>query len=305
MKRYSLGKVYRRDQPALSRGRLRKFWQAEFDITCSGGDDSSNMVADAEVLRVVGEVFDTLDLGPGLRAVIRINHRNVLEGIFAVAGVEDKKIKGVSSAVDKLDKISWKEVWREIVEEKGIPEDVADRVGSYVAMSGELRDMIERLRREDDGALAKNEKVKAGLKDMALLAECLEALGVIDKVSFDLSLARGLDYYTGVTFEVVVARPGGREGRQENNSSPVSSLASQVGSIAAGGRYDNLVGMFGKRQMPCVGVSFGVERIFTILNARQEKTFRREMDVYIMAGSRGSTGANGGDDDDTGGGSED
>lgn len=141
-------------------------------------------------------------------------------------------------------------------------------MGSYVAMSGELRDMIERLRREDDGALAKNEKVKAGLEDMALLAEYLEALGsVIDKASFDLSLARGLDYYTGVIFEVVVARPGEREGRREKTTQQSGQQPGREHcrwvSLRQSGRH-----VWETPNAVCWGIVWGVDRIFTILNAR-------------------------------------
>lgn len=109
---------------------------------------------------------------------------------------------------------------------------------------------------------------------MKLLASYLEAMGVIDKVSFDLSLARGLDYYTGLIYEVVVA----------DDASP----STQVGSIAAGGRYDDLVGMYGRRPLPCVGISFGVDRVFTILDARRQKKksssdLAGQVQVYIMA----------------------
>lgn len=142
--------------------------------------------------------------------LIKVNHRDVLDGGFEVAGVEGRMVRGVGSAVGKLDKQPWGEVRSELVEEKGVPEKVVERIGRYVAMNGELRGMLELLRR--DGALAGNEKVQAGLKNMGILAGYLEALGVIDKVSFDLSLAQGLDYYAGVIFEVVAKPdPTGKE----------------------------------------------------------------------------------------------
>lgn len=275
IKRYQIAKVYRRDQPAIARGRLREFYQCDFDI--AGLYDP--MIPDAEILRVVMEVFEALELDIS----IKINHRQILDGLFEVAGVPDEKIRLISSAVDKLDKAPWKDVKREMVEEKGLGEEVADRIGTYVALNGDLQKMLGLLR--SDETLAGNAKVQAGLKDMGLLVSYLEAFDVIDKVSFDLSLARGLDYYSGVIYEVLT-KPPSQDGPGAPAKAKSDGPSSQVGSIAAGGRYDNLVGMFGKRPMPCVGVSFGVDRIFTILDARREKkasVLARKVDVYIMA----------------------
>lgn len=275
IKRYQIAKVYRRDQPAIARGRLREFYQCDFDI--AGIYDP--MIPDAEVLRVIIEVFEALEIGVS----IKINHRQILDGLFAVAGVPDEKVRSISSAVDKLDKAPWAEVRKEMVEEKGLPEEVADRIGKYVGLNGDLRTMLELF--QSDESLSGNEKVQAGLKDMGLLVSYLQALDVIDKVSFDLSLARGLDYYSGVIYEVLTKLQSetgpGAPGVTKRNS-----VASQVGSIAAGGRYDNLVGMFGKRPVPCIGVSFGLDRIFTILNSQREQkasVLTREIDVYVMA----------------------
>lgn len=269
VKRYQIAKVYRRDQPSLARGRLREFHQCDFDI--AGQYDP--MIPDAEILRIIIEVFKALELD----ITIKMNHRRILDGLFAVAGVPEDKMRTVSSAVDKLDKMPWVDVKKEMVEEKGIPEGVADRVGSYVKNSGTIRNMLELL--NADTTLTANENVKAGLADITLLASYLEALGVADKVSFDLSLARGLDYYTGLIYEVICTNTGNTEKKKGKNDE-----SSQVGSIAAGGRYDNLVGMYCKSTIPCVGISFGVERIFTILKARNEGAQKaHEVDVYVMA----------------------
>ena len=133
-----------------------------------------------------------------------------------------------------------------------------------------MREMLAKL--ESDAELSTNKSLMEGVADMKLLASYLEAMDVIDKVSFDLSLARGLDYYTGLIYEVVIADSVGEP--------------TQVGSIAAGGRYDDLVGMYGRRPLPCVGISFRVDRIFTILDARRKKStsnLRGQAQVYIMA----------------------
>ncbi|KAI1504562.1 putative histidyl-tRNA synthetase [Biscogniauxia marginata] len=274
VKRYQIAKVYRRDQPAISRGRLREFYQCDFDI--AGVYDS--MIPDAEILRVVAEAFTALEID----ITIKLNHRRILDGLFTVAGVPKEKIRSISSAVDKLDKATWDEVKREMVEEKGLRDEVADRIGEYVRRSGSMREMIDVLK--SDLELCADANVKAGIDDMDLLISYLEVMDVIDKVSFDLSLARGLDYYSGLIYEVIptsVNRPG---------HSGASQL-SQVGSIAAGGRYDSLVGMYGKQPIPCVGLSFGVDRIFTILYPGREKSspdLTRETDVYVMAAGRGN-----------------
>ncbi|KHN99810.1 histidyl-tRNA synthetase [Metarhizium album ARSEF 1941] len=276
VKRYHIAKVYRRDQPAIARGRYREFHQCDFDI--AGVYDP--MIPDAEVLRIIVEVFEALQLG----VTIKLNHRQVLDGMFAVAGVAPEKIRTISSAVDKLDKMSWEDVKKEMVEEKGLASEVADRIGEYVRHAGTISETLQLLNSREE--LVANEQVKRGLDDMALLSSYVEAFGIADKISFDLSLARGLDYYTGLIYEVINLPPKPEEGQDSGKRSKKDDPASQVGSIAAGGRYDNLVGMYGKRQIPCVGISFGVDRIFTILEARRKKEGleqRRGVDVYVMA----------------------
>ena len=277
--RYQIAKVYRRDQPAISRGRYREFYQCDFDIAGEYGP----MIADAEILLIIVEGFAALELD----VTIKLNHRRVLDGIFAVAGVPGDKIRLVSSAVDKLDKMPWEEVKAEMIGEKGIPEDVTDRIGQLIrGGSGDMRKVLESLRA--DTSLTSNDSIKAGIDDMGLLLSYVEACDIVDKICFDLSLARGLDYYTGLIFEVTTSVSDDR-GRQASNS---KSKEAQVGSIAAGGRYDNLVGMYGDRNIPCVGVSFGVERIYTILDARRPKASKggntllaQDLDVYVVAAS--------------------
>ncbi|OTA61426.1 putative histidyl-tRNA synthetase [Hypoxylon sp. EC38] len=278
IKRYQIAKVYRRDQPAIARGRMREFYQCDFDI--AGAYDP--MIPDAEILRVISETFDALDQ----EITIKLNHRRILDGLFAVAGVPAEKTRPISSAVDKLDKEPWDAVKKEMVEQKGLPEEVADKIGQYVLNKGTLDEMIQFIK--SDPALFANDEIKAGIADMELLTSYSKELNTFDKISFDLSLARGLDYYTGLIFEVIQKPPNAKDAdgtRYPEKSSSKNQDASAVGSIAAGGRYDNLVGMYGKKQIPCVGISFGVDRIFTILKARRgEKQGRaRQVDVYVMA----------------------
>ncbi|ERF68752.1 Histidine--tRNA ligase [Endocarpon pusillum Z07020] len=316
VKRYAIAKVYRRDQPAMGKGRMREFYQCDFDVAGQSGDP---MVADAEVLRIVSEVFE--NLGWRGRYTVKINHRKILDGLFEVCGVPAEKIRSISSAVDKLDKLPWSEVRREMVEEKGLDGEVADKIEEYVTLKGG-RDLLDKLKANE--RLMGNAKAKAGIEDMSLLLDYLQAFDVLDKMWFDLSLARGLDYYTGVIYEVITegsapaslsaTQNGGETAKQLQRSSKKAKKADAiddddrsddpsigVGSVAAGGRYDHLVERFlPKAQMPCVGISFGVDRIFSITKARMEaenqldsSSVRRatETDVYVMAfGGKGFDG---------------
>ncbi|NXM81622.1 SYHC protein, partial [Oenanthe oenanthe] len=252
MKRYHVAKVYRRDNPATTRGRYREFYQCDFDI--AGQFDS--MIPDAECLKIIHEILSDLQLGD---FIIKVNDRRILNGVFAVCGVPESKFIPACSTVDKLDKMPWEEVRSEMVGERGMSPEAADRIGEYVQLHGGL-DLIERLLQ--DPKLSQNKLAREGLGDMKLLFEYLTLFGITGKISFDLSLARGLDYYTGVIFEAVLLQQDNEHGEE-----PVG-----VGSVAGGGRYDGLVGMFDPkgRKVPCVGVSIGIERIFSILEQRLE-----------------------------------
>ncbi|KAG9248886.1 histidyl-tRNA synthetase-like protein [Calycina marina] len=304
IKRYHIAKVYRRDQPAMTKGRMREFYQCDFDI--AGQFDS--MLPDAEIVRIITEVFD--GLGWKGQFTIKLNNRKILDGLFQVCGVPEEKIRTISSAVDKLDKSPWSEVRREMMEDKGLAEDVADKIGEYVVLKGG-KGLLSKLNADEN--LMANESMKAGLEEMGTLFDYLEAFDCLDAISFDLSLARGLDYYTGVIYEVVTDGSAPRtvtEGENFSAKPPKKSKSGDadedrssdpsvgVGSIAAGGRYDKLVGMFsGKKEIPCVGISFGVDRIFSITKAKLEaeknqvKVRKNEVDVYVMAfGGKGFTG---------------
>ena len=284
----------------MTKGRMREFYQCDFDI--AGVYDP--MLPDAEILRITTEILDSLDIGT---YTIKINHRKILDGLFEVCGVPADKIRQISSAVDKLDKLTWAEVRKEMTEEKGLAPEIADRIGEFVCKKG-TRDLLEELQNNEE--LTANPSFKAGLDDMALLLTYLDILNVTPKLSFDLSLARGLDYYTGIIYEVVTeaslppAKSGvkSKRGPKPPKTDPNDPDADRsnddsigVGSIAAGGRYDDLVGMFAgssKGRIPCVGISFGVDRIFSITKSRQKTEVRgNEVDVYVMAfGGKGFTG---------------
>ena len=304
IKRYHIAKVYRRDQPAMTKGRMREFYQCDFDI--AGSYDP--MMPDAEIVRIATEVFE--GLGWKGRFTIKLNNRKILDGLFQVCGVPEEKIRTISSAVDKLDKLPWAEVRKEMTEDKGLAEEVADKIGEYVVLKGG-KDLLSKL--QADEKLIANASMKEGLEEMDLLFDYLEAFECLDSVSFDLSLARGLDYYTGVIYEIVTegsapvatvtgapgtsSRPPKKSKSGDADDDRSSDPSVGVGSIAAGGRYDNLVGMFsGKNKIPCVGISFGVDRIFAITKARMEAekgeaVRSNEVDVYVMAvGGKGFTG---------------
>ena len=300
IKRYAIAKVYRRDQPAMAKGRLREFMQCDFDI--AGSFDT--MLPDAEIFRIICEVFHDLQFGQNF--TIKTNHRAILDGIFAACGVPEDRIRTISSAVDKLDKSPWEEVKKEMVEEKGLSEEIAEQIWKHVQKKGG-KEVLEYLQNEE--SLKSNERVAKGVEEMSLLYQYLEAFDILDRVEFNLHLARGLDYYTGVIYEVTTfgsAPPAPAAASGAHDAKPKRNKATSVdddrsddptvgvGSIAAGGRYDGLVGRFSGKNVPCVGISFGVERIFSVTKARIEAdkaaaVRRTEVDVFVMALGFGSS----------------
>lgn len=270
IKRYHIAKVYRRDNPSMARGRYREFYQCDFDI--AGTYDL--MLPDSECIKIVCEILDTLEVTP---YVIKINHRSLLDGMFEACGVPASSFRCICSAIDKLDKSPWEEVRKEMIEEKGLSEEVADKIGEYVKLHGNT-DLVDKLLNDD--LLSKNKCATSGLEAIKLLLKYCNIFNVADRVLFDLSLARGLDYYTGVIYEAVLL----------GDSTKGEDVL--VGSVAGGGRYDNLVGMFDtkNKQVPCVGVSIGVERLFTVmeqkLHAASRKVRSTEVDVYVCTAQK-------------------
>ena len=278
------------------------------------------MIPDAEIISLLCDILTRLKVG---EFTIKLNHRKVLDGIFSICGVPAEKIRSISSAVDKLDKLPWADVRKEMTEEKGLDGAVADKIGEYVKLKGS-KDLLERL---DANAVLMADKVASeGIKEMIILWGYFDVFNVTDKISFDLSLARGLDYYTGIIYEAVVAAsapPGfstlpavpptepttsataaalppapkkkGKKPAEDDEEVDDSQVG--VGSIAAGGRYDELVGAFtasasaeGKRapQLPCVGVSIGIDRIFALLWPQWSQIERtKDTLVYVMAAGDG------------------
>ncbi|XP_047151304.1 histidine--tRNA ligase, cytoplasmic isoform X2 [Vigna umbellata] len=242
-KRYQIAKVYRRDNP--SKGRYREFYQCDFDIA---GTPPEKMGPDFEVVRILTELLDELNIG---EYEIKLNHRKLLDGMMQICGVPPEKFRTICSSIDKLDKQSFQQIKKEMVEEKGLTAETADRIETFVKEKGSPLALLSKFIQEGSD-FSKHEGASEALKELEILFIALEKSKRIDKVVFDLSLARGLDYYTGVIFEAVFK--GG----------------TQVGSIAAGGRYDNLIGMFGSKTVPAVGVSLGIERVFAIMEQQQK-----------------------------------
>jgi len=282
IKRYHVAKVYRKDQPYMSKGRYREFYQCDFDIA---GSNYAPMLPDAECLKICHEVLTALDIG---KFKIKLNDRRILDGIFAACGCPDDKFRAACAEVDKLDKLEWDEGETNVkcgMLAKGLTEECVDAIGQYVRRAG-LTDLVNELLQDEK--LSANKSAKEGLGDMATLLEYLEMWGVTDSVKFDLSLARGLDYYTGPIYEAVMVE--NEESQEKKEGTTIG-----VGSVAAGGRYDGLIGSLvggkGKSNVPCVGISFGVERLYTLLKQNIEKKDRKIRTsgtmCYIMSPQKG------------------
>ncbi|KAE8614218.1 hypothetical protein XENTR_v10008044 [Xenopus tropicalis] len=274
MKRYHIGKVYRRDKPA--RGRYREFYQCDFDI--AGHHDP--MIPDAECLKILHEILTELELG---NFRIKVNDRRLLIGILTVCGVPEAKFRTVCTSIDKLDKIPWDSVRRELIEDKELEAETVEQIGKYIRLNGGLP-LLEHL--WDDPKLSQNNLAMEGLRDLKLLNKYSEIFGVTDKIVYDLGLARGLDYYTGVIYEAVLLQnPGGPHVRQNGHSE-------EYGSVAGGGRYDGLVGMFDPkdRAVPCVGLSIGIERMFMLLEKKyknsKEKIQTTDTQVLVVSAQK-------------------
>jgi histidyl-tRNA synthetase len=203
------------------------------------------MIPDSEVLTVLIEILTQLDIG---NFVVKINHRKFLDAMIDLCGCEKRKFKAICSSIDKLDKEPWSKVREELLTAKGLTTDMTDKLEKFVELKGKPYDMLNLLK--DIGVFAGHKEGEETIKEMETLFEYLNAMGVLEHFSFDFSLARGLDYYTGLIYEAVLTD------------------TDRVGSIAGGGRYDGLVGMFSSKNIPAVGVSVGIERIFSILEEK-------------------------------------
>ncbi len=232
-KRYHIAPVWRADNP--QRGRFREFWQCDADIA-----GTASMLADAEVVTIMAEALTEVGL-PNF--TIRISHRKLLASLGQAAGVPDEAASTLYRVVDKLDKVGEEGVARELVA-SGLPQDVAQRVLASVTATGAPRDLLRDLRPQ----LAAVPGADAALDELDELFTYLPDFGVpADRYQLDLTLARGLDYYTGPVYEATVTQP-------------------KIGSVAGAGRYDGLVGAFLGRPVPATGISLGLERIIEVVH---------------------------------------
>ena len=229
-KRYQIQPVWRADKP--QKGRYREFYQCDVDVV---GSDS--LMNEVELMQIVDEVYRRL----GVNVCIKINNRKILTGIAEVIGQADK-IVDITVAIDKLDKIGLENVNAELAE-KGIPAESIEKLQPIILLQGSNEEKLKTIRE----VLATSEVGLKGVEEISTILEHIQLLGIQTKVELDLTLARGLNYYTGAIFEV-------------------KALDVQIGSITGGGRYDNLTGVFGMEGVSGVGISFGADRIYDVLN---------------------------------------
>ncbi len=228
-KRFQIQPVWRADRP--QKGRYREFYQCDADSI-----GSKSLLGELEMVQMVDEVFDRL----GVRVCLKVNNRKVLAGIAQACGHPDKMMD-ITVAIDKIDKIGIEKVEAELME-RGLDSKAIEIIRPALTLSGDTRGKLATMR----AMLASSETGSCGLDEIEQLFDLIEAAGVKCAVELDFSLARGLNYYTGAIFEV-------------------KAMDYQIGSICGGGRYDNLTGIFGLKDMSGVGISFGADRIYDVL----------------------------------------
>ena len=229
-KRYQIQPVWRADRP--QKGRYREFYQCDADVV---GSDS--LMNEVELMQIVDTVFTRF----GVRVLIKINNRKILTGIAEVIGEADK-IVDITVAIDKLDKIGIDNVNQELRED-GISEEAIEKLQPIINLTGTNAEKLQVIA----DVLASSETGLKGVEETKFILDTLEKVGLNNEIELDLTLARGLNYYTGAIFEV-------------------KALDTPMGSITGGGRYDKLTGIFGMPGISGVGISFGADRIFDVLN---------------------------------------
>lgn len=229
-KRFQIQPVWRADRP--QKGRYREFYQCDADVV-----GSNSLLNEVELVQMIDTVFRKF----GIRVSIKINNRKILSGIAEIIGEVDK-IVDITVAIDKLDKIGLDNVNAELAS-KGIPQEAIDKLQPIILLSGTNEEKLETLKT----VLAASETGLKGVEESEFILKTIAGLGIQSDVELDLTLARGLNYYTGAIFEV-------------------KALDVQIGSISGGGRYDNLTGVFGMEGVSGVGISFGADRIYDVLN---------------------------------------
>jgi len=229
-KRYQIQPVWRADRP--QKGRYREFYQCDVDVV---GSDS--LLNELELIQIVDEIYRRLKIN----VVVKINNRKILSGIAEIIG-EAEKITDITVAIDKMDKIGLEKVNEEIAS-KGISDEAIAKLQPILKLSGTNTEKLEQLKT----VLADSEVGLKGVQELETIFGLCDAMNVQTSIELDLTLARGLNYYTGAIFEV-------------------KALDVEMGSITGGGRYDNLTGVFGMEGVSGVGISFGADRIYDVLN---------------------------------------
>ncbi len=230
-KRYQIQPVWRADKP--QKGRYREFYQCDVDVI-----GSNSLMNEVELVQIIHDIFKVLDI----TVVIKLNNRKILAGIAEITGASDH-FTDLTVALDKLDKTGIDEVTREL-ESKGFSQDEIAKLNLFLNLKGDYRERIDNLQSQ----LAGSASGMQGIKEMQSVYERLEVLGLEGECELDITLARGLNYYTGTIFEVKAKETG-------------------IGSLCGGGRYDDLTGVFGLTGVSGVGISFGADRIYDVLLA--------------------------------------
>ena len=235
-RRCQIGKVYRGER--AQRGRFREFYQADIDII---GDGKLDILNEAEIPSIIYHIFNRFGLS---RFQIRVNNRKILNGFYAMLGLSEKS-GDIMRTVDKLDKIGAEKVKALLMDECGVDESAADEILKFIAITGTNAEVISAL----EGYVGRNEVFDQGLGELKAVCENLGAFGVPEEnFAVDLTIARGLDYYTGTVYETTLL------------DHP------EIGSVCSGGRYDNLAGYYTNQQLPGVGISIGLTRLFYVLD---------------------------------------
>ena len=235
-RRFQIGKVYRGER--AQRGRFREFYQADIDII---GDGKLDILNEAEIPAIIYRVFRGFGLN---RFQIRVNNRKILNGFYAMMGLSDKS-GDIMRTVDKLDKIGPQKVATILMDDCGLTQEQADEILKFIAIRGTNAEVLAAL----EGYAGRNELFDLGLAELKAVAANLSAFGVPEEnFAVDLTIARGLDYYTGTVYETTLL------------DHP------EIGSVCSGGRYDNLAGYYIDKALPGVGISIGLTRLFYVLD---------------------------------------
>ena len=235
-RRFQISKVYRGER--AQRGRFREFYQADIDII---GDGKLDILNEAEIPAIIYKVFRGFGL---TRFQIRVNNRKILNGFYAMLSLTEKS-GDIMRTVDKLDKIGTEKVRQLLIAEIGLTEEQADEILRFISIRGSNTEVIAAL----EGYLGRNELFDLGVAELRAVTDNLAAFGVPEaNFAVDLTIARGLDYYTGTVYETTLL------------DHP------EIGSVCSGGRYDNLAGYYIEKQLPGVGISIGLTRLFYVLD---------------------------------------